>query len=315
MRKLLEVDGLCKYFTKGKQTVKAVDGINLYLDQGETLGLVGESGCGKSTTGRLILNLIKPTAGEIVFNGKTVQNLSRKEELEFRRNAQIIFQDCFASLSPRVKAGDSIVEILKIHGIGSNKKERWKIAKDIFEEVTLSEEQMRRYPHEFSGGQRQRIGIARALCLNPKMIVCDEPVSALDVSVQAQIINTMQEIQETRKLSYIFISHDLSVVKHISQRVAVMYLGQIVEMGTKQDFYQNPVHPYSQALLSAVPSTDPTAKKEKIMISSEVNFQQYKDGCRFCQRCWKAKDICKEITPELKEISLGHCVACHFAKK
>jgi oligopeptide/dipeptide ABC transporter ATP-binding protein len=314
MEKLLEVNGLCKYFTKGTQTIKAVDDVSFYVNKGETLGLVGESGCGKSTTGRLVLNLIEPTSGKVIFDRKPVINLKRQEELAFRRRAQIIFQDCFASLSPRVRAGDSIVEILKIHGIGQNKQERWDIAKQFFEEVTLLEEQMKRYPHEFSGGQRQRIGIARALCLNPDLIVCDEPVSALDVSVQAQIINTMRDIQQKHGLAYLFISHDLRVVKHISNRVAVMYLGKIVEMAEKEEFYVHPVHPYSIALLSAIPNPDPTVKKEKILISSEVNFQQYSDGCRFCHRCWKAKDICHEETPELREISNGHMVACHLAE-
>lgn len=314
MEKLLEVKGLCKYFAKGEQIIKAVDHVSFYLNKGETLGLVGESGCGKSTTGRLVLNLIEPTSGEVFFDGKPIINLKRQEELAFRRRAQIIFQDCFASLSPRVRAGDSIVEILKIHGIGKKKQERWDIAKQFFEEVTLLEEQMKRYPHEFSGGQRQRIGIARALCLNPDLIVCDEPVSALDVSVQAQIINTMRDIQQKHGLAYIFISHDLRVVKHISDRVAVMYLGKIVEIAEKEEFYDHPVHPYSIALLSAIPNPDPTVKKEKIIISSEANFQQYSDGCRFCHRCWKAKDICHEQTPELKKISDGHMVACHFAE-
>lgn len=315
MEKLLEVKGLCKYFTKGSQTIKAVDDVSFYLNKGETLGLVGESGCGKSTTGRLLLNLIEPTSGEVLFDGKSVVNLKRRDELAFRRRAQMIFQDCFASLSPRVRAGDAIVQILKIHGIGKDKKERWDIAKQYFEEVTLSEEQMKRYPHEFSGGQRQRIGIARALCLNPDLIVCDEPVSALDVSVQAQIINTMKDIQNKYGIAYIFISHDLGVVKHISDRVAVMYLGKIVEIAEKNDFYDNPIHPYSIALLSAIPNIDPTEKKEKIFIPSEVNFQQYEDGCRFCQRCWKAQKICHEKTPELVEVYPGHKVACHFAKQ
>lgn len=315
MEKLLDVKGICKYFTKNSQTIKAVDDVSFCLKKGETLGLVGESGCGKSTTGRLILHLIEPTSGEVMFDGETISNLSRQEELAFRRRAQMIFQDCFASLSPRVKAGDAIMQILKIHGIGKDKKERWEIARQYFEEVTLSEEQMKRYPHEFSGGQRQRIGIAKALCLNPDLIVCDEPVSALDVSVQAQIINTMKDIQNKYGIAYIFISHDLSVVKHISDRVAVMYLGKIVEIANKNDFYDNPIHPYSIALLSAIPNIDPTDKKEKIFIPSEVNFQQYSDGCRFCQRCWKAQQICHEQTPELVEVYPGHKVACHFAKE
>ncbi len=315
MEKLLEVKELCKYFSKGGQTIRAVDGVSFALNKGETLGLVGESGCGKSTTGRLILNLIEPSFGEVLFEGKPVVNLKRPEELAFRRRAQMIFQDCFASLSPRVRAGDAVVQILKIHGIGKDKKERWEIARQFFEEVTLSEEQMKRYPHEFSGGQRQRIGIAKALCLSPDLIVCDEPVSALDVSVQAQIINTMKDIQKKFGIAYIFISHDLGVVKHISDRVACMYLGRLVEIAEKDDFYDNPLHPYSIALLSAIPDMDPQRKKKKFFIPSEVNLKQYEDGCRFCQRCWKAQEICREKTPELVEVYPGHKVACHFVEK
>lgn len=312
---LLELKKISKYYEKGKQIIKAVDGIDLELNKGETLGLVGESGCGKSTTGRLILRLIEPTSGQILFDGKDITTFNKRELLMFRKNAQIIFQDCYASLSPRFKAGDLITEVLQIHNVGANAKDRWEIAREVFEEVSLDEEAMKKYPHEFSGGQRQRIGIARAICLNPKMIICDEPVSALDVSVQAQIINLMQKIQHEKGMAYVFISHDLSIVKHISDRIAVMYLGKIVETASKQVFYNNPIHPYSQALLSAIPIPNPTIKKERIVIPPEVNTTQYSDGCRFCQRCWKAQQICHEQTPELVEVYPGHKVACHFAKE
>lgn len=315
MTKLLETKEICKYYKKGERIVKAVDGISLELGRGETLGLVGESGCGKSTIGRLMLRLIEPTSGQIFFNGKDITGFDRKELLEFRKNAQIIFQDCYASLSPRFKAGNLITEALKIHHIGLDEKDRWRIACKVFNDVSLDEEHMKKYPHEFSGGQRQRIGIARAICLDPKLIVCDEPVSALDVSVQAQIINLMQEIQKEKGIAYVFISHDLSVVKHISNRIAVMYLGKVVETAPKKEFYDNPRHPYSQALLSAIPIPDPTIKREKIIIPTELNATQYSDGCRFYQRCWMAKDICKEKAPELNEISDGHKVACHFIER
>lgn len=312
---LLELKKISKYYEKGKQIIKAVDGIDLELNKGETLGLVGESGCGKSTTGRLILRLIEPTSGQILFDGKDITTSNKRDLLMFRKNAQIIFQDCYASLSPRFKAGDLITEVLQIHNVGANAKDRWEIAREVFEEVSLDEEAMKKYPHEFSGGQRQRIGIARAICLNPKMIICDESVSALDVSVQAQIINLMQKIQHEKGMAYVFISHDLSIVKHISDRIAVMYLGKIVETASKQVFYNNPIHPYSQALLSAIPIPNPTIKKERIVIPPEVNTTQYSDGCRFCQRCWKAQQICHEQTPELVEVYPGHKVACHFAKE
>lgn len=315
MEKLLITEDLSKNFVKGGKTIKAVEKVNLALDYGQTIGLVGESGCGKSTTGRLILDLITPSEGKVYFEGKNIYELDKNEKLSFRRNAQIIFQDCFASLSPRIKVGDAIVEVLSIHNIGKDKKDRTNIAKQVFESVGLSEEQMSRYPHEFSGGQRQRIGIARAMCLNPKMIICDEPVSALDVSVQAQIINLMQKLQKENNVAYIFISHDLSVVKHISDSIAVMYLGQIVETAGKKEFYDNPVHPYSQALLSAIPIPDPTLHREKNLLSSEANLKDYGLGCRFASRCWRAKKECYEAIPTLKSIGNNHCVACHFAKK
>lgn len=311
MSELLKVENLTKIFSKKGKEVRAVDDVSFSLNEKETIGLVGESGCGKSTTGRLVLNLIKPTSGTVSFMDKNIYTLNKKELLDFRRNAQIIFQDCFASLSPRFCVGDLIEETLAIHHIGKNRKERMEMAAKVFEDVTLSPELLNRYPHEFSGGQRQRIGIARALCLNPKMIVCDEPVSALDVSIQAQIINMMQDIQQKYGLSYIFISHDLSVVKHISDRVIVMYLGKIVEYGDKKSFFENPRHPYTQALLSAIPVADISEKKEKIILKNEANFEEYKPGCRFADRCWKACEICRREQPQFTEVSPGHCVACH----
>lgn len=311
MSELLKVENLTKIFSKKGKEVRAVDDVSFSLNEKETIGLVGESGCGKSTTGRLVLNLIKPTSGTVSFMDKNIYTLNKKELLDFRKNAQIIFQDCFASLSPRFRVGDLIEETLAIHHIGKNRKERMEMAVKVFEDVTLSPELLNRYPHEFSGGQRQRIGIARALCLNPKMIVCDEPVSALDVSIQAQIINMMQDIQQKYGLSYIFISHDLSVVKHISDRVIVMYLGKIVEYGDKKSFFENPRHPYTQALLSAIPVADISEKKEKIILKNEANFEEYKPGCRFADRCWKACEICRREQPQFTEVSPGHCVACH----
>ena len=309
--KLLVVDELSKIFTKGNNEIRAVDGVSFDIAHGETVGLVGESGCGKSTTGRLILDLIEPSGGSVLFEGRDVKSYDKAEKLNFRRNAQIIFQDCYASLSPRMRAGEIIMEALSVHHIGANRKERKEIARRYFEDVTLTADQMSRYPHEFSGGQRQRIGIARALCLQPKLIVCDEPVSALDVSIQAQIINMMMEIQEKYGMAYLFISHDLSVVKHISDRIVVMYLGKIVEIAEKKELYKAPLHPYTRALLSAIPIADPTVKREKILLRSEINTKEYKKGCRFADRCWMAKPECHEVLPELRDMGGGHRVACH----
>ena len=309
--KLLVVDELSKIFTKGNNEIRAVDGVSFDIAHGETVGLVGESGCGKSTTGRLILDLIEPSGGRVLFEGRDVKSYDKAEKLNFRRNAQIIFQDCYASLSPRMRAGEIIMEALSVHHIGANRKERKEIARRYFEDVTLTADQMSRYPHEFSGGQRQRIGIARALCLQPKLIVCDEPVSALDVSIQAQIINMMMEIQEKYGMAYLFISHDLSVVKHISDRIVVMYLGKIVEIAEKKELYKAPLHPYTRALLSAIPIADPTVKREKILLRSEINTNEYKKGCRFADRCWMAKPECHEVLPELRDMGGGHRVACH----
>lgn len=311
-KNIFEIKGLTKTFIKSGSEIRAVDDVSFNIKEGETLGLVGESGCGKSTTGRLILDLIKPTSGQVMFEGKDISEFNKKEKLEFRRNAQIIFQDCYASLSPRMRVGNLITEALSIHHIGADKAERRKIAQKYFEDVTLSADQMDRYPHEFSGGQRQRIGIARALCLQPKLIVCDEPVSALDVSVQAQIINMMMEIQQKYGMAYLFISHDLSVVKHISDRIMVMYLGKVVEIADKDELYKNPLHPYSKALLSAIPIADPTIKRDKIILDNEINFSEYKEGCRFADRCWMAKEECRCVTPKLEDKGNNHYVACHF---
>lgn len=310
-QKLLEVRGLSKSFSRNGAEIRAVDGISFTVGYGETLGLVGESGCGKSTTGRLVLDLIAADGGQVIFEGKDIRTHSRAERLHFRKNAQIIFQDCYASLSPRMRVGSLIEEALSIHHIGGDRAERREIAEKCFQDVALSVDQMDRYPHEFSGGQRQRIGIARALCLQPKLIVCDEPVSALDVSVQAQIVNMMMELQKKYGIAYLFISHDLSVVKHISNRIAVMYLGQIVEIADKDALYQAPLHPYSQALLSAIPITDPTVHREKILLKSEISFNGCSGGCRFADRCWRAAEQCRREVPELKEVCKAHYVACH----
>ena len=310
---IFEIQGLTKTFIKSGSEIRAVDNISFYVKEGETLGLVGESGCGKSTTGRLILDLIKPSSGRIMFDGKDVSKFNKKEKMEFRRNAQIIFQDCYASLSPRMRVGDLITEALSIHHIGKNKAERREIAKKYFEDVTLSADQMERYPHEFSGGQRQRIGIARALCLQPKLIVCDEPVSALDVSIQAQIINLLKELQEKMNLTYLFISHDLSVVEHISDTVGVMYLGGLVETGNTSDIFENPLHPYTKALFSAIPMPDPDIKINRTILEGDIpSPANPPSGCKFHTRCKECMGICKEQAPEAKDMGNGHIVRCHL---
>jgi len=317
---LLKVRDLKKYFpvrgglfSKVIGHVKAVDGISFDIGEGETLGLVGESGCGKTTAGRTILRLLEPTAGKVEIGGKDIYKLKKEEIRRARREIQIIFQDPFGSLNPRMTVGDIVGESLFIHGIVKNKKSGEERVKKLLETVGLNASHMRRYPHEFSGGQRQRIGIARALALNPKLIICDEPVSALDVSIQAQVINLLEELQREFKLTYLFIAHDLSVVKHISDRVAVMYLGKIVELTTAEDLYSNPLHPYTKALLSAVPIPDPTLKRQRIVLEGDVPspFNPPK-GCRFHPRCSYAKPICKKEEPELIDIGKGHHVACHL---
>jgi oligopeptide transport system ATP-binding protein len=315
---LLEIRDLKKYFPLGgglfssrKGEVRAVDGVSLKVEEGETLGLVGESGCGKSTLGRSVLRLIEPTGGEVLFQGKNLLGLSHKEMREMRRQMQIIFQDPYASLNPRMRVGDIVGEGLEIHKLARGRKKRDRVM-ELLHQVGLKEEHYDRYPHEFSGGQRQRIGIARALAVNPKFIVADEPVSSLDVSIQAQIINLLQELQEKMHLTYLFISHDLRVVEHISHRVAIMYLGKIVETADSETIYKNPKHPYTRALLSAVPVPEPGRKKERIILEGDVPSPVHPpSGCSFHPRCSFREKICSEVEPKLEFDPDGHGVACH----
>jgi oligopeptide transport system ATP-binding protein len=320
---LVQVRGLKKYFpiTQGiiiqrkVADVKAVDGLDFEIQKGETLGLVGESGCGKSTTGRAILQLYRPTAGSVIFQGKDLVKLQGEDLRKMRRNMQMIFQDPYASLNPRMTVGDIIGEPLEVHNIakGKEKKER---VQELLQTVGLNPYFVNRYPHEFSGGQRQRIGIARALAVQPDFIVCDEPISALDVSIQAQIINLLEELQTKFNLTYLFIAHDLSVVRHISDRIAVMYLGKIVELTDRDTLYKNPLHPYTKALLSAVPIPDPVVeeKRERIILTGDVPSPvKPPSGCRFHTRCPIAIDKCKSVDPDFRDAAGGHWVACHLA--
>jgi oligopeptide/dipeptide ABC transporter ATP-binding protein len=309
---LVRVRGLFKHFPvqASDDVVRAVDGVTFEIFRGETLGLVGESGCGKSTVGRCLLRLIEPTRGEIRFGDEDVLALRGGDLRRLRREMQIIFQDPYASLNPRMKVRDIVAEPLVIHSIGGRAERRERVA-DLLRKVGLDPDYMNRYPHEFSGGQRQRIGIARALALNPKLIVADEPVSALDVSVQAQVVNLLEDLQKEFELTYLFISHGLAIVEHISDRVAVMYLGRIVEVATAEQLYASPLHPYTRALLSAIPIPDPTRRRERIVLKGDVPTPiNPPSGCRFHTRCPEAVAECARIDPDLREIAPGHTVAC-----
>ena len=316
---LLKVEHLKKYFpiqtgilSKKSGEVKAVDDLSFEVYEGETLGIVGESGCGKSTAGRAIMRLLEPTSGKVTFDDVELADLSNKEMRKMRRDIQMVFQDPYASLNPRHTVGKILEEPLIVHGIGKS-KERKERVQEYLEIVGLSSYHAKRYPHQFSGGQRQRIGIARALMTNPRLIIADEPVSALDVSIQAQVLNLMQKLQQDLKLTYIFIAHDLGVVRHISNRVGVMYLGRIVELADSESLYREPLHPYTQALLSAVPIPDPTHHREQILLEGDIpSPANPPTGCSFHTRCPYATDLCKFTVPIFRKVKPGHAVACHL---
>jgi oligopeptide transport system ATP-binding protein len=315
---LIAVDNLEKYFyLSGGKTLKAVDGVSFYIKRGETLGLVGESGCGKSTTGRTAIKIYEPTGGKIFFDGKEITSKGKSWYKGFTREAQIIFQDPYASLDARMTTGEIIGEGMEIHRMYSRKEKNERIH-ELLKTVGLNKEHINRFPHEFSGGQRQRIGIARALAIEPRFIVCDEPISALDVSIQAQVVNLLIKLQREFGLTYLFIAHDLSMIRHISDRVAVMYLGSIVEITRSRQLYRNPVHPYTQSLLSSIPIADPklARSRERILLEGDVPSPiDTPPGCKFKNRCRYAEKICGEVQPELEEISTEHFVACHVAAR
>lgn len=321
---LIEVKGLKQYFTKtsglfGKniQYIKAVDNVSFHIKKGETLGLVGESGCGKSTTGRTLIKLYEPTDGKIIFGGEDITNYSQKEMLPFRKRMQMVFQDPYASLDSRMTINEIIGEAMVTHGIASGAEKNERVL-ELLDKVGLMRDHANRYPHEFSGGQRQRVGIARALAVNPEFVICDEPISALDVSIQAQVINMLEDLQHDMGLTYLFIAHDLSMVKHISNRIGVMYLGNLVEIGGSDEVNEHPAHPYTEALLSAVPLPDPKLARERkrIVLQGDVPSPlNPPSGCPFRTRCSKCMKICSEVKPELKEVAPGHQVACHLYDK
>lgn len=310
---ILSVKDLKKYFYTKKGILHAVDGLNFEIEEGKTLGMVGESGCGKSTCGRAILRLHEPTSGEVIYDGQNILKLNNKQMREMRQNMQMIFQDPFASLNPRRTVSEIIADPLKLHKICKNKKELDAKVEELMSTVGLAERLVNTYPHELDGGRRQRIGIARALALNPRFIVCDEPVSALDVSIQAQVLNLLKDLQRDRKLTYIFITHDLSVVHYFADDILVMYMGTMVEKSESSELFKNPLHPYTKALLSAIPVPDIHRKKERVIIKGEVSSPiDPKPGCRFAPRCDFAVKECFETSPEFKEVKPGHFVACHL---